>query len=77
MDLKLELLTNAVCEAVKYSIADIQIDASRIIETESFMILNEIRNIIQNQELSDFDIVENIVIIFEKHNISSGSQHDF
>lgn len=46
MDLKLELLTNAVCEAVKYSIADIQIDASRIIETESFMILNEIRNII-------------------------------
>lgn len=77
MNLKLELLTNAICDAVKNSIADIQIDTDRIIDTESVAILNEIRDIIQNQEFSDFEIVENIIIIFEKYNISAGCQHDF
>lgn len=39
--------------------------------------LCEIQNIIKNDSYSDFEAMEEIICIFEKHNIDYGYRHDF
>lgn len=39
--------------------------------------LNSIRDIIQDDSLSDFEAIEKIVNLFEKLGIDFGSRHDF
>ena len=43
----------------------------------SIKILEEIIVVLKNRELSDFDIVENIVCVLEKYEIDCGPCHDF
>ena len=52
-------------------------DMSKIADTTAIIILDEIKNVICNDELSDFDTVEEIVCILEKNNIDCGGRHDF
>ena len=77
MNIKLELLKNEIAELVINRLDDLDIDADSIIETTAASVLAEIQGCIKNEKLSDFEVVEEIVSIFEKHNISSGSRHDF
>ena len=77
MEIKLELLRRYVADFIKYKIDDFEIDASQIADTTAIMALSEIQKAIQNEEYTDFEVVEKIVCIFEKYNISAGSCHDF
>ncbi len=40
-------------------------------------LLKQVIKIIRNNKLSDFEIVEEIVCLFEKYDIDCNGQHDF
>ena len=78
MDIKLEIFAGAAADAVKNAIGYISIDTNDVINTIALDVLNEIVDVIRNDEIEeDFDVVEKIVGIFEKNNISAGGRHDF
>ena len=77
MNIKLELLKNCISDFVNSHIEDFEINADEIADTTAINILTEIQNIIKNDNLTDFEIVEEIICIFEKYNIDSGGCHDF
>jgi len=52
-------------------------DYTTIAVNKSVIILGNIQEIIKNPDLSDFEIVEQIVNIFEQNGISTGTCHDF
>ncbi|MGM9937721.1 MAG: hypothetical protein ACI38A_10275 [Candidatus Ornithomonoglobus sp.] len=77
MDIKVELLKNEVAEFVADRLDEMSIDADKIAGTAAIDILSEIRDAIQNDRLSDFEVVERTVQIFEKYHIDAGNRHDF
>ncbi len=77
MNIKLELLSNSISDTVVQSLRNISIDADKIADTTAINALSEIQKVIQNDDISDFDAVEEIVCIFEKYKISAGARHDF
>ena len=54
-----------------------EINADEIADSVAIKALDEIKSLICNDELDDFDVVEKIVCIFEKYNIDAGIRHDF
>ena len=54
-----------------------EIDASQIADSNAIQVLSEIQKVIQDENQSDFDAIEEIVCIFEKYKISAGFRHDF
>ena len=86
MKLKYELFANAVSDAIREKIkmyagfdelSRLDIDVNEIADSTAIKALSEIQNAIQNDKISDFDAIEEIVNIFEKYDISAGSRHDF
>ncbi len=77
MDIKLELISEDIAELVCKKLDCLNIDANAIAQTKAIDILRAIQNIIKNDELSDFEIVEEIVQLFENNNLSYGCCHDF
>ena len=77
MNIKLELVQNAVFDAIKERLQNAEIDADEIADTNAIKALSEIRDIIGNDEISDFEAVEEIVLVFEKYGITAGGRHDF
>ena len=77
MNIKLELLSNSISDIVMQRLENIDIDADKIADTTAINALSEIQNVIQNDDISDFDAMEQIVCIFEKYKISVGTRHDF
>lgn len=77
MHIKLELLKDEIAEYVINRMERLEIDVDKITDTIAIKILAEIQDIIQNDDISDFDAVEQIVCIFEKYKISAGARHDF
>lgn len=77
MNIKVELLKNHITDFINYHVEDFDIDASQIANTTAILILSEIHKVIKNEDYSDFEAIEEIVSIFEKHNIDFGSRHDF
>lgn len=86
MKLKYELLANAaaeaVCEKIKMLAAfdgsdDMNINANEIADTVAIKALSEIQKIVQNDNISDFNAMEQIVNVFEKYKINAGTKHDF
>ena len=75
--LSFELLADDIVGLIKMRLRDIELDAEPIIESKSLSALAEIQQVIQNDTLSDFEMVEEIVCIFEKYNIDAGGCHDF
>ena len=75
--LSFELLADDIAGLIKMRLRDIELDAEPIIESKSVSALSEIQQVIQNDTLSDFEMVEEIVCIFEKYNIDAGGCHDF
>ncbi len=76
MNIKVELLKNYIIDFIKFRMQDFNIDASRIADTTATRMLGEIQDVIKNENFSDFDVVEEIVCIFEKYNIDAGYRHD-
>ncbi|HAL63799.1 MAG TPA: hypothetical protein DCO93_05085 [Clostridiales bacterium] len=81
MHLKLELLQNALFQAVREGLncAEMsgEINADEIADTTAIQALSEIKEIIHDEKKEDFDVVEEIVCVFEKYNIDIGGRHDF
>ncbi|MCR4719123.1 MAG: hypothetical protein K5768_05780 [Firmicutes bacterium] len=81
MNLKFELLQGAIFDAVRqglcYAEMNSEINADEIADTTAIKALSEIKEIISDDEKSDFDMVEEIVCVFEKYRISAGGCHDF
>ena len=77
MHLKLELLKGAIFEAITAGLSYAEIDADEIADTTAIKALSEIQQILSDEEKSDFDIVDEIVDVFEKYNLDFGGCHDF
>ena len=77
MHLKLELLKGAIFDAITTGLTCAEIDADEIADTTAIKALSKIKEIIQDDEKSDFDAIEAIVCVFEKYNICAGARHDF
>lgn len=78
MNIKLEIFAGAVTDAINSTIKYVDIDADKIVNTVAINALREIQAAVQNDNIEeDFDLVEEIVCIFEKYNINAGNRHDF
>ena len=77
MDIKIELLQNCIYDFIKGSLENCTIDVNNIANKKAISALNEIKNILCNNNLSDFDAIEEIVCIFEEYGIDTGGRHDF
>lgn len=78
MDINLEILSWAISDAINNSIKGIHLNPDNIVNSVSLMALTEIKEILNDDTIiDDFEIVEEIVNIFEKYNISTGNRHDF
>lgn len=77
MNIKLELLSEAITETVRSRLDRLDIDVDKIAEATAISVLSEIQQVIQNDDMSDFYAMEAIVRIFEKYHISAGIRHDF
>ena len=54
----------------------IEFDANEIVNTKAIEILQEIQNIIQSDK-DDFEMIEEIVCVFEQNGLNAGVCHDF
>lgn len=77
MDIRIELLKAYVTEAVATHFEKLNIDADEIVSTKAINMLSEVLIAIRDDSLTDFDVVEKIVCMFEKNNIRCGTRHDF
>ena len=77
MDVKYELLQNCVEELVEKLIIDTKYDFAEKINERAISALEEIKSIVSDYSLSDIEVVEGIVYVFEKYSIGCGGKHDF
>ncbi len=75
--IKAELLKRFIMDFIDNIIDDFEFDADLVANTMAINILAEIQEIIKNENYTDFEKVEEIVCLFEKNKIDSGSCHDF
>ena len=75
MNIKLELLKDSIHDIIDKRLADYVINADEIADTTAIKALSEIQNILAS-DLDDFEIVEQIVCIFERYNLNAGGCHD-
>ncbi len=72
-----ELLKYIMRQEAELAINETKVNIENELNSLSTGILEEIITVLKNHELSDFDIVENIVCIMEKYDIDCGVCHDF
>lgn len=77
MQIKLELLQNAIFDTIREKLSYMEIDMDKIADTTAINALSDIKDIINDKAKEDFNIVEEIVCVFEKYNIDIGERHDF
>ncbi len=76
MNIKNELIQSHIAEMIKKLLEDNIIDYTAIANTNAIMILDKVKNIVGDETLTDFEIVEEIVCIFEQNGIDCGTRHD-
>ncbi len=81
MDLYKELLTSVLSRsAVQVKFPDVTINPSEIVEGECYQILQEIKDILENEALEDSECflrIESIMQIMESRGITIANRHDF
>ena len=77
MKIKVELLRNYISDFINFRTEDFEINADEIANTTAIEILAKIQEIIQDENISDFDAIEKIVCLFEEYHIDFGCRHDF
>ncbi len=77
MKIKTELLKKYIGDYINIRINDFDINATEIADTTAIKALAEIQQIIKDIDLSDFDMADKIVCVFEKYKLDAGSCHDF
>ena len=74
--LKADLIKRKVARMISENIGNLEIDIDAIADTTAINIIREIQAVlIKNPD--DFEIVEEIVCIFEKYGVSAEVCHDF
>ncbi len=76
MNIKTELIKGYIADVICDSISDFEIDENRIADTTATRALGEIQEVLKS-DIDDFDMIEEIVLIFEKYGIDAGNCHDF
>ena len=81
MDLYKELSVNYLKSSrIKVAFPDLKIDVREIIELTCYQALQQIKEIIEDNDLSDeecFIKIEKIVCVFESIGSNGGDRHDF
>ena len=77
MNIKTEIIKSYISDVVCNSISDFDIDADEIANSKAIEILEEIQQILKNDSLDDFEMIDEIVCVFYKNNIDAGGCHDF
>ena len=78
MDLYKEILAKVLeKQKIHVTFPDLQINANEIVALQCYLGLQKIKTIIENDSLSDFECVEEIVCLFEKLGSDGGNRHDF
>ncbi len=77
MNIREEILSYLKDEFIKRKLEEEFVDMDEHIARIAVYALSQIREIIQKENLPDFDVVEEIVCILEKYNIDCGFRHDF
>ena len=70
-------MKGTIYDAINERIGCLDIDADKIANTTAIAALSEIQEIIQNENYSDFEKIEEIMSVFEKYNLSFGECHDY
>ncbi|MGN0163230.1 MAG: hypothetical protein ACI4EA_06575 [Candidatus Ornithomonoglobus sp.] len=78
MDSENELFARRIADSLISALYDMNFeDAAEQAAAQAAAILKEIQATIKNDSLSDFDVIEEIICIFEKHGLDAGNRHDF
>ena len=80
MEHREELISNTLRANGENRILLSESDSGTLIEMECYRILEEIKKIIRDDDLSDkecFYRIEKLVCLFESNGIDSGARHDF
>ena len=77
MKIKTELIKGYIADTICSQLTDFEIDEDVIADSRAILILDAVRNILCREELSDFEIVDEIVMLFNRCNIDCGGCHDF
>ena len=78
MELFKEILINILqSEKIEVTFPNLTESVKSIVEQQSHMALEKIKAIIHNDNLSDFDCIEEIVCVFEEIGSDGGGRHDF
>ncbi len=77
MKIKTELVKGYIADAICQQLTDFEIDESKVADSRAIIILDAVREILCREGLSDFEIVDEIVMLFNRYNIDCGNCHDF
>ncbi len=79
MGVPIELLAGGLAERIATYFTESDICYEEIIKSRAVQVLQEIEQVFQDggTEKTDFELVEEIIQIFIKYNLDSGSYHDF
>ncbi len=77
MNIKLELISRELVDFIVRNLECHDIDIDKMADSTAIKMIGEIQDVIKSDIESDFDVVEEIVCIFEKYNIDAGCRHDF
>jgi len=69
-----EILTQNIINTADYLKT---VKPSKVVKKACYAMLQEIKDILADGELDDFQCIEKIVRLFEKSGISCGTRHDF
>ncbi|MBE7023637.1 MAG: hypothetical protein IJ285_05660 [Clostridia bacterium] len=77
MKIKTELIKGYVADAICNQLTDFEIDENAVADSRATLILDAVREILCQDELTDFEMIDEIVSLFGRCNIDCGSCHDF
>ena len=70
MNIKTEIIKSYISDMICNSISDFDIDADEIANSKAIEMLEEIQQILKNDSLDDFEMIDEIVCVF--YNIFNG-----
>jgi len=81
MDIKYEMFAGAISDAINEKLYSLdamgKLSAKDIVDTKATKMIADIQKVLVNDELDDFYMIDEIIKIFHKNNISTGGCHDF